>query len=501
MQEMQPVQEQEEGIIDLTEYLRILKKRKNLIAAVTGFVFALAILVTFLMTPMYKGTAVLLIDKEQNNSLKTGEGMNNSFSDDELTFNTHFKLITSRPVMIEVARGLDIDQNQRQQPELETGFFKGLAKQLSTNIRLLSGGAAKKELTEEQKLDGRAAALAGGIDIENIRDTRLLQIDVQNRDPRMAMDIANMVAKKYIEFNVNNRLQSSKDTVAWMYNELYATKKKLEDDEAKFIEYKKANNVFSVEGKQQVIGQKISEFNTEYLTTRNKRLELDEKLKELDRYGGNTADVAHIRSIVGNPVIDGIYSALTNLQVEQSKLSQVYRGKHPKMIQVGSEIDKVRAQLRNELQKEAANLRSERAVLAAREEVLGKNISQFEGDAVNASDKELQYNILQRNVTTSQSLYDTLLAKIKESNVLVSGYVSNIRVVGTATLPMAPFKPQKSLNLALGLLLGLVGGCGLALALEFFDRSLKTEDDVINHLEIPVLALIPEAKAEDRNGG
>jgi len=495
MQEMQPVQEQEEERIDLAEYARVLKKHEKLIAAVTAFVVALTILVTILMTPMYKGTAVLVIDKEQKNSPLTGEDLGGgSFSDEQLTFNTHFKLITSRPVLVDVIHELKLDQQQ----ELESNFFKSLFKQFLANIKLLFS-AKGQERTDDQKLDALVNMLRDSINIEATRNTRLLQIDVENRDAQMAMDIANAVAKKYIEFNVNNRLQASKDTVAWMYNELYSTKKKLEDDEQKFIEYKKANNVFSVEGKQQVIGQKITEFNTEYLTARNKRLELDEKLKELERYGNNTADMVHIRSIVGNPAIDSIYSILTNLLVDQSKLSQVYRPKHPKMIQVTSEIEKVRAQLRNELEKEVANLRSQRAVLVAREEVMEKNISQFEGDAVNAGSKELQYNILQRNVTTSQSLYDTLLAKIKESNVLVSGYTSNIRVVGLATLPEKPFKPRKLFNLALGLLLGLVGGCGLAFALEFFDRSLKTEDDVLNYLDIPVLALVPEAKDDDKN--
>jgi len=495
MQETQPVQEQEEETINLAEYARILKKRKGLIAAVTTFVVALTILVTVLMTPMYKGTTLLVIDKEQKTSPLTGQDLGGgSFQDEELTFNTHFKLITSRPVLAEVIRELKLDQQQ----ELESNFFKGLVKQFTANIKILFGNK-DEEPSEEQKLNGLVKTLSDSISIVATRNTRLLQIDAENRDAKMAVDIANAVAKKYIEFNVNNRLQASKDTVAWMYNELYSTKKKLEDAEQKFLEYKKANNVFSVQGKQQVIGQKISEFNTEYLTARNKRLELDEKLKEIGRYSGNTADMVHIRSIIGNPAIDSIYNTLTNLQVDQSKLSQVYRGKHPKIIQVTSEIEKVRAQLRNELEKAVANLRSERAVLAAREEVMEKNISQFEGDALDTGSKELQYNILQRNVTTSQSLYDTLLAKIKESNVLVSGYASNIRVVGLATLPERPFKPKKMLNLALGLLLGLAGGCGLALALELFDQSLKTEDDIIRYLDIPVLAMVPEATADDRN--
>ncbi|MDR0477175.1 MAG: GumC family protein [Desulfobulbaceae bacterium] len=497
MQTTLPAQEQEEAVIDFAEYVRVLKNRKRVVITTTVFVVVLTIFITLLMTPLYKGTAILIIDKEQQTSPLTGQDLGRgTFQDEQLTFNTHFKLVSSRPVLTEVIRELKLDQ----QTDLESNFFKSLVKQFVANIKLLFGDKGQEQ-TEDQKLDALLKRLQDSISIEATRDTRLLQIDAENRDPKMAMDIANTMAKKYIEFNVKNRLEASKDTVAWMYNELYATKKKLEDDEQKFLEYKKANNVFSVEDKQKVIGQKISEFNTEYLTARNKQLELDEKLKEIERYGHNTTDMVYIRSIVGNPAIDSMYEILTNLEVNRSRLSKIYRGKHPKMIEVTSQINEIQAKLRNEVEKAIANLRSERAVLVAREEVMGKNISQFEGDAVDAGSKELQYNILQRNVTTSQNLYDTLLAKIKESNVLLSGYASNIRVVGLATLPEKPFKPKKMLNLALGLLLGLAGGCGLALALEFFDQSLKTEDDVLNYLHIPVLALVPEAQADDRNEG
>jgi len=497
MEMTSPGREQEEATLNFAEYWRVLKKRKKLITTVTIFVFLLTTLVTVLMTPMYKGTAMLVIDKEQKNSPLTGQGVDSSsFQDDQLTFNTHFKLVTSRSVLVDVIHELKLDQ----QNDLESNFFKGLLKQFLANIKLLFGDKVQEQ-TEERKLDALVGKLQDSIGIEATRDTRLLQINAENRDPKMAMDIANTLAKKYIEFNVNNRLQASKETVTWMYNELYATKKKLEDDEQKFLEYKKANNIFSVEGKQQVIGQKISQFNTEYLTTHNKRLELDEKLKEIERYGRNTSDMLHIRSIVSNPAIDSMYSSLTNLQIEQTKLSKIYRGQHPKIIEVSSQINEIQAKLRNELEKEIANLRSERSVLAAREQVMEQNISQFEGDAMDVGSKALQYNILQRNVTTNQSLYDTLLAKIKESNVLVSGYTSNIRVVGMATLPEKPFKPKKMLNIALGLFLGLAGGCALALMLDISDQSLRTEDDVLNYLNLPVLALIPKAETNDRNEG
>ena len=483
--------------IHLSDYLKIITKRKTLVCVFLLVTVSLTMLFSFLMKPVYEAASVMVIDKEQTASPITGEKIDfGSYQSELLTFNTHFKLITSKPVITAVIRELKLDSGEG---ELEISPLKSMIKRLKSNIKLLFK-SAEKELTPEEKLAELITTIQESIDIKTTRETRLLTITVKNTDPQLAEAIANALAKKYIEFDVSNKLEASKENLAWMHNELYTLKKKLEDDEEKFLEYKKLHNVFSVEGKQKVIDQKISEFNNEYLAARNKRLELDEKLKEIDKQFSVSADLIHIRSIIGNPAIDSIYGTLTTLEVEASKLSKVYKAKHPKMEQVNSEIAKIRTKLQTELQKEVNNLRSERTVLFAREQVMEKNISEFEGDALDAGSKELRYTILQRNVTTSQNLYDTLLTKVKESNVLSSGSTSNIRVVENATLPADPVKPNKKKNLLLSLILGLFGGVGLAFFLEYLDQTVRTEEDVTTILGVPVLAVIPVADTSDRQG-
>ena len=483
--------------IHLSDYLKIITKRKTLVGAFLLVTVTLTMLFSFLMKPVYEAASVMVIDKEQTASPITGEKIDfGSYQSELLTFNTHFKLITSKPVITAVIRELKLDSSE---DELETNPLKSMVKRLKSNIKLLLK-SAETELTPEEKLEELVKTIQESIDIKTTRETRLLTITVKNTDPKLAEDIANALAKKYIEFDVSNKLEASKENLAWMHNELYTLKKKLEDDEEKFLEYKKLHNVFSVEGKQKVIDQKISEFNNEYLAARNRRLELDEKLKEIDKQFGVSADLIHIRSIIGNPAIDSIYATLTTLEVEASKLSKVYKAKHPKMEQVNSEIAKIRTKLQTELQKEVNNLRSERSVLFAREQVMEKNISEFEGDALDAGSKELRYTILQRNVTTSQNLYDTLLTKVKESNVLSSGSSSNIRVVENATIPADPVKPNKRKNLLLSLILGLFGGVGLAFFLEYLDQTIRTEEDVTGILGVPILAVIPVADSSDKQG-
>lgn len=280
----------------------------------------------------------------------------------------------------------------------------------------------------------------------------------------------------------------------WMTGQLYETKKKLEDSEAEFQAYKQNEKIFSIEGKQQVITQQIQDFNDSYLETRNQRLELDSKIAELKRLYRKKKSHTGARLLVENALIDNLYQQLLDAEVEFNRLSKIYKERHPKIVQINSRIEKTRNKLNDELGKEMDNLKTKRTVLFNKEKVLQKTISDIENDALQANKKELQYTILERNVSTNRNLYDTLLAKIKASNIDENLDTSNIRIVEKAVLPQAPVKPNKKRNILLGAVLGLMFGIGIAFLREYMDQSLRTEEDVQKYLDLPVLSVIPKAE-------
>ena len=114
---------------------------------------------------------------------------------------------------------------------------------------------------------------------------------------------------------------------------------------------------------------------------------------------------------------------------------------------------------------------------------------------LDASTKELKYTILQRNVTTSQNLYDLMVSRVKESNILQTSDTSNIRLVEKAIIPIYPVSPNKKRNLLLSMIVGIICGAGLAFFLEYLDQTVRTEEDIHLHFNIPVLSVIPEAES------
>ena len=204
----------QEKEIHLSEYIEILTKRKTLIILFFLLTLSVTILFTIKATPIYQSTAQLIIDKERNTSPITGERMEfEGYASETLTFQTHFKLIKSTPVIQNVVSALRLDKLKEE--ELEISFIRNLVRQFKENLKLLLTSSddiameANAPLIDPatEKMNRLIEDIQAKIDIEEVRNTRLLNISVKDKDPVMAADIANALAKEYIRFNLSNRVE------------------------------------------------------------------------------------------------------------------------------------------------------------------------------------------------------------------------------------------------------------------------------------------------------
>lgn len=78
---------------------------------------------------------------------------------------------------------------------------------------------------------------------------------------------------------------------------------------------------------------------------------------------------------------------------------------------------------------------------------------------------------------------------VKESVELITN--SNVKVIERVQLPEAPVSPNKTLNMLVAFILGLVTGSGISIILEFLDNTFKDKDQVEKILDLPVLGSIP----------
>jgi uncharacterized protein involved in exopolysaccharide biosynthesis len=495
---MEPHFQDSDENVHLSDYLYVVRKRKAVVVAFTAVVVVLVAVVTFTMQPVYKATARMVIDKESNKSPLTGEQLDyESYASESLTFQTHFKLIKSRPVLSKVYAVLDLSAiGQNGSGGVVSTLVGSIGRNLKRLFRLFQGRAENAGAMEGQgpEMDP-VALLEQKIDVEQVRNTRLVLVSAQDHDPAMAQDLANAVCNAYIAYNMDLRLKATQGVLSWLADEMAKMKEKLEESEARFLDFKEREKIFSITGKQKVHTQKIGEINTSYVNTRASRVDIEARIAELERILASDALVEFPPAFARNELLSSLYEEQALLAIELKKNQRVYKAKHPKIVKITTKLEQIKERFRTELKKVLLSLRSEHTVLVTREKALEEALERYESEALETNKKEAEYAILEREVKTNKELYNVMSTKVKESMISQGIETVNIRLAEPAPRPVRPFKPKKALNILVAILGSLMGGIGLVFFLEYLDQTVKNPEDLERHFGIPVLAVVQDVSA------
>ena len=109
--------------------------------------------------------------------------------------------------------------------------------------------------------------------------------------------------------------------------------------------------------------------------------------------------------------------------------------------------------------------------------------------------RESELASLKRDYETLQKMYTDLLSKREQSKVAANLERRQIgeqfKILDPARLPQKPFSPDRLKIMPAGAGFGLIIGVALGAFLEYRDTSLRSEDEILRSLVLPVLAAIP----------
>ena len=216
------------------------------------------------------------------------------------------------------------------------------------------------------------------------------------------------------------------------------------------------------------------------------------------------------RNIADNRVVQAYNAQLAKLEAERISYLDKYTEKHPRMIELNDQIAELKAKIQEEVRKVAAlqapsdnavhqrlvmgKFQSEGELIAAQQKdaLLKEIIEQNNRDLELLPAVEKGYVKVARDAQVASELYVMLAKRLEESKVAEVMVPNNVQIVDEPTFPERPVAPRKGRTLLLAALLGLLAGCGYVIAKELMNRTIKTEDDVKNYLDLPVLGAIPD---------
>lgn len=485
-----------EDEIDLLAYWQLLVKRRWLILGIVSAVVAVALMRTLLTPPIYRATAVLQVDSDGIQIMQV-DGMTPNRGYDPDFNETQYELLKSRTLAERVAEDLSLVGSgifRRLQPP---SWFQRLKTLVSPAARASAEAALAAAEAAQGKASGPSAAaelaratglVQGGLAVEPVRNSHLVRIHYDSLLPAFAAQVANAVADSFIATSLDRQFGASSYAKTYLEDQLAQVKSRLENSERELVEFAQKENIVSTSDGKSLVGHNLSELNTALAATQSQRIRAEARWNEAKGVAG----AALPADMLSDSILRTLQQQRAKLQGQYQEKLQVFKPDYPEMLALKSQIDEAQKQITDELAAIRASVKAEYDAAAAQEKMLVAQLDALRKETLDVDSRSIQYNILKRDVDTNRQLYDGLLQRYKEVGVAGGVRSSNISIVDRAQVPGAPYAPSLSRNLMLGLLLGLLLGVAAALVLEYLDDTLKTPNDVEQHLHMAVLGIVPK---------
>jgi succinoglycan biosynthesis transport protein ExoP len=468
---------------DLRNYLRIALKYKWLILGCLTTTLAAAMVITMLMTPVYRAIVTLQIDREAINVINLEGVQPEESSTGNEYFQTQYELLASRSLAERVVSTLGLDENR--------GFNRNDATLLGWLADLVGPDASEQTVASSEDEQTRrrretVERLTASVSISPVRNSRIVRINFDHIDPVIARDVVNGYADVFIANNLDRRFEATSYARKFLEGRLSQLKLKLEESEKLLVRYAEEQGIINLQDNKNLSAADLEAINGKLVEARSERIK-----KELLFKQASEIDGLELKEILDSDSVKVNRKLRTELATEYQQKLVIFKPAFPDMVKLRNQIKELDRQLVTEVSAIKGAIKSEYLAAKQEEEELLAQLQSAKTDVVDQRNRSIQYNILQREVDTNRQLYDGLLQRYKEIGVAGGVGANNISVVDLANVPENPRSPSWPLNMTLALVLGLSLGGALALLLDYLDDSFRSPEDIERELGLPVIGVVP----------
>ncbi len=453
----------------LRDFLHVVFKRKGRILLFFGVTLGTVAVVTFMTSPTYEATAQILVKIGREDvylpHLPEGRVRPAIRVTREEQINGEIEILKSRFLAEKVVESLGPTIIYEDLNDPARGFLGSLF-QAPNNEQSPPDEAGQTIVA--------AMRLKRAITIEGVPKSGVINISFQHTDPLMAGTVVNKLVSLYLEHHL--RVHKNPRFYAFFREQSQILRNKMEQVEDRLRNFKKKHELTS----------NLDEERTLLLRQEaDLRVELNKTL----------AQEAEMENRLRNPVPDtNLLGTLVELELKERELLTKYTDESRLVQGVRDEIQMVRQRLAN---LDSTRYDAEMEALRARKQIQGAQLADYQRRLAELNQIETEFARLQQGVEIDRQNYKLYLRKFEQSRIseaMDTQKIANVSLIEPAKAPLKPVGPNIRLNMLLAVFTGGFGGLGLAFVSEYLDDSLEKDEDVENHLDVPVLASVPEQK-------
>src|SRR5206468_1207838 len=221
----------------------------------------------------------------------------------------------------------------------------------------------------------------GSLTVAPIRNSRLVDVKFESPDAVFSAKVANALARAFIEQNLEFKFLSSKEASDWLGERLAEQRKRVEASEQAVQRYREQTDAVSLEEKQNIVVQKLSDLNAAVTRAKTERIQKEAAYNQILALENDRAALDTFPAILSNTFIQQQKGELADLQRQQAQLSEKLGPNHPDMKKLGLAIQTAEAKIQGEISKVVQARRNDYEQAQAQEHSLTNADEQQKVDA------------------------------------------------------------------------------------------------------------------------
>ena len=328
-------------------------------------------------------------------------------------------------------------------------------------------------------------SLQKNLDVRPSRESNVINITFIGNTAESAAQIANAFAQAYLDVNLALKTEPARLYAVWFEEQTKASRVKLEDAQARLSNF------------QQKAGIVSSDERTDYETAK-----LGELSSQLTAVQGETTDSQSKRSgrgdtvaeVMQSPLINGLKTDVARLESKVQEMSVNLGVNHPMRQRAESELASLKSRLASETARISASIETTYRVGKDRERELQGAVGAQKTRVLALNKQRDELNVYRRDVEAAQRAYENVSQSASQTRLQSLTNQTNAVRLNTAVAPLAPSSPRLLVNLLIAAFGGTLLGVALALLLELSNRRVRSAEDLVQMLDLPVLGSISSSR-------
>ena len=333
------------------------------------------------------------------------------------------------------------------------------------------------------------------------RGTRLIDLTVRDTDPERAKRLAQSFVEEFTDMNYEQELAATRRAKEALNEEADRLAERLEESELRLQAYREANPNLPLDEEGNLVVDELKALKTKLNDAKAEKLRLETEVEKLTMIDASTDSdtILQIGSVAQISEISDLTKLINQKDAEFAKIKKRYMHKHPTYISASSELEDLRSSLRNAAMNAGKNVRKRYEAAVENEAKFAKAVEDQSGLALRMDEVLIKYKKLAREVTSDQELHQSVLKRLKETNLSESLKAGHLRLVDAPMVSESLVWPRKKLTLVVAVILGCAFGAGLILFLNWYEGTLLTSPQLERAIGAPALANVPEGQFTDRD--